>query len=107
MIRTDGIQTIANAPKRLTYSDLISYSVLIEVMPDGSRVARRREAWASVSPAAIVNAMDSLYRHTGNRIEQRVGRLGNERLHRFIEQATGERCRMDDSGVPATEGWVR
>lgn len=91
----------------MTYSDLISYSIIIEVMPDGERIVRRREAWAAVKPVTIVNTMDSLYRRTGNRIEQRVGRLGNERLHRFIEQGTGERCRMDDSGVPATEGWVK
>lgn len=106
MIRTDGHQTIANAPKRLTYDDLIMYSVIIEVMPDGKRAVRNRSAWASIAPATTVRIMDGIHLRTGNRVEQRVGKLGQERLHRFIE-TTGERCRMDDSGVPATEGWVK
>jgi len=90
----------------VTYSDLISYSIILEVTPDGESHVRNRTAWASITPARTVSIMDDLWRRTGNRIEQRVGRIGGERLHRFIEPDTGERCRMDGSGVPATEAWV-
>ena len=90
----------------LKYRDNLTYSVLVEVVDD-ERIVRTRHAWASMPAGDTLRRMIDMHRRSGNRIEQRTGKLGHERLHRFIEADTGELCQMDDSGVPATEGWVR
>ncbi len=108
MIRTDGNRTIANAPKRtrtvlLGYTDPLTYSLVVEVK-DGERIVRHRSY--VTANGSQRERMESIFRMTGNRVEQRIGKLGGERLACFID-TNGEWCRIGGSGVPATAGWVR
>lgn len=94
--------------QELKYTDNISYGLIIELV-DGQPIARLRESVFEMTAAKAIPTMKRYFTDRGNRMEYRVGKLGNERLYYAIEprgDGQGEIIRIDDSGVPATSGWV-
>ena len=92
----------------LKYTDSLSYGLIIEFI-DGEPVARRRESVFDLGAEEAVSTMERYFTSRGNRMEYRVGKLGNEKLYYAIEprgDGQGEVIRIDGSGVPATCGWV-
>lgn len=95
--------------QRFKYIDNLSYGLILEYV-DGEPTVRKRESAFDLTAAKAVEVMRDYFGQRGNRMEYRVGKLGNERRYYSIEpheDGRGEITRIDDSGVPATSGWVR
>lgn len=96
--------THANAVLLRYRDDSLTYGIVVVTEADGVRRVRQRFHYLA-PPRPIFDLMRDYFTSDTRRVEYRVGKLGNERLHTYVAP-DGQVLTIREDGVGHVIGWV-